>query len=189
MDTETVEAPVSGKRIQRKVGERGPTISILAKVKARNLYLNQGLSIAATAKEVCLAESTVRKWVERDGWRTERQASYSRLVAKTDAQAEGVQKVMAEAIASEAEENALSAMRNVRESLTRSDEFAAKDFQAYTAGVKNLASTARMLRDPAGASPGEGTTNFNLFFMQTPGPSIEKTAEKVAEPIDVKSVT
>lgn len=151
---------------ETKTNARGATISVLAKVKARNLYLNQGLSVPTVAKEVGVSEAAIRKWADREGWAAERRAVYSRLVQKQDARTDANRSAVVEAIASEAEEHALSAMRNVGESLKRSDEFAAKDFQAYTAGVKNLASTARMLREDSSGSKVEGSRlELNLFFM------------------------
>lgn len=168
----------------RKTTERGPTVSVLAKIKARNLYLSQGLSVPGVAEACGLSLSVVRKWAEKEGWAAERKACYSRLVAKQDAQRGAVQTVVLEAIAAHSEEHALSAMRNVGEALQRSDKDAAKDFQAYTAGVKNLASTARMLREPISANAGEGTQiTANFFFAPPP----VKAPEQVTD-IEAKSV-
>ncbi len=165
--------------VRKSSTERGPQISVLAKIKARNLYLNQGLAVPSVAKECGLSESTVRNWVKVGKWAVERKTVYSRLLSKQDAQREETGNAVIQAIASEAEEHALSAMANVKQALVREDKDAAKDFQAYTAGVKNLASTARMLREPLSSGSGEGSTvNLNLFFSP---PKLEREAKQVQE--------
>lgn len=178
-ETLTVEKPKLG---------RSAEVPLLIRMKARNLYLTGGLGWVEIGERCGWDPKALATIASREGWTAEKKRRKSLLLQKSDARMAAQASEVCEAIASEAEENALAAMTNVRESLTRSDEFAAKDFQAYTAGVKNLASTARMLREPLSAQAGEGTQITANFFFAPPPPA-ESQAPKNVHPIEVKQVT
>jgi len=179
MDTETVEAPIS----------RGSRIDVLAKQKAKNLYLYRNASHEEISLQCGLTVKAVGDLVSRSGWAKLKRERERRLSKAHDARSESVDTEIIEAIASESEQHALRALQKTGEALERNDRDAAKDSQAYSATAKNLVGVARAIRDPASASAGEGSTNFNLFFMAAPAVAPQKAVEKIAEPIDVKSVT
>ena len=164
----------------------GERIPLLAKRKARNLYLFEDATHERIAQECGLTVWSAKKLVSREGWVAERRARASLLVQKQDARMSRIDDEIIDAIASTSEQHALQALQKVGQTLERTDKDAAKDFQAYTAGVKNLASTARLLREPAGSAAVQSApTNFNLFFV---APSVNKAADKVAEATVVKQV-
>jgi hypothetical protein len=178
---DTVEAPP-----KKKLG-RAAEIPLLIKMKARNLYLIDNLGWDEIGERCGWPSGSLAQAAHREGWPAEKKRRKALLIEKSNAHVTATANEVIEAIASKSEEAALKAMENVDKSLDRSDEFAAKDFQAYTAGVKNLASTARMLREPLGGSVHQDQRpNLNLFFMaQVPISHEPKTAQVV----EVKTVT
>lgn len=165
----------------RKVGEHGPAVSILTKVKARNLYLNERLPYAAIAEQTGLTTKTLQCLASREGWTAVRRQQEKRMIESSDARANSMRADVVEAIATASEQHAIRGLQKVGESLERSDEFAAKDFQSYTAGVKNLASLAKALREPGANIDGAQTLNLNLFFVPASVPAPQADAKQVTE--------
>lgn len=181
MSAEIMDAPVKSSR------GRAAEIPLLVKMKARNLYFVDNLGWEEIGERCGWSAKALAQCAQRELWTAEKKRRKSALIAKADAHMNAVQNEVIEAIASKSEEAALKAMANVDKALDRSDEFAAKDFQAYTAGVKNLASTARLLREPAKADlSGEGARSVNIFFM--PANSPISSEPKTVQAIDVKAV-
>lgn len=141
-------------------------IPILTKRKARNLYLFEDAGPKRISEECGLTYAAAQKLVSREGWVKERRARYASLVKKADARMGAVDEEVIEAIASHSEEYALRALQKTGEALERKDPQAAKDAQAYSATVKNLAGVARLMRAPAGSDGGSSNPEVNIFLLR-----------------------
>lgn len=150
---------------KRKPGERGPAIPVFSRVVARNMYLNDCLPIAAIATRLGLTEGTVRAMASNEGWVSERKKREAALIQKSDKQNEALSTELIEAIATQSEELALGGINEARKELTSGSEQAARNFQAWSAGVKNFASVAKLVRDPNGSGMERGST-VNLFMIR-----------------------
>lgn len=143
----------------------GERIPVLTKRKARNLYLFEDASHERIAAECGLTLGSARTLVSREGWTKERRERMRSLVKKQDARMSGIDSEMIEAIASHSEQYALRALQKTGEALERTDPAAAKDAQAYSSTVKNLATVAKAMRETGPANPGEGASlTLNMFF-------------------------
>ncbi len=165
--------------------KHGQRISILTKTKARNLFFFQDANHARIAEETGLTLKAVGDLVSRSGWAKEKRERERRLAKAHDARIIAVDSEVVEAIASEAEQHAMSGLAKVGESLKRDDQFAAKDFQAYASGVKSLVSVARECRAPAGELSGSGNgSTLNLFFVAPP--PVQQASEKAVVEIETQ---
>jgi len=153
-------------------------------MKARNMYLSQCLPYKAISEATGLPTQTLEKLASREGWTKLRKATKERLLAESNARTETIANEALEAISDDMIVLTAESLGRVRESLERDDKNAAKDFQAYTAGARNLATTAKALRETGKAVASSGPTNFNLFFV---GAAPGKPAEQVTE-IESKTV-
>lgn len=154
----------------KKLVGRAAEIPFLTKLQAKNFYLFDGLSLEAIAQKLGRDAKTWAGVATREGWIKERKRRESLISQKSDSRLADQASAVADAIASQSEELALSALGNVRSALERCDKDAAKDSQAYSATVKNLASTARLMRE-TGSVAEKPQLNLNLFFAaaQKPG--------------------
>ncbi len=78
-------------------------------------------------------------------------------------------------------QHVLRGLERTGEALERNDEFAAKDFQSYTAGVKNLVGVIRDVRAPA---KDQGGSTVNVFVGAFP-----RAADAVREMKQAEAVT
>ena len=163
---------------------RPGAIPFLSKLKARNLYLTQGLTYADIAKETGIKQSTLEQMAYREGWTAIRRRTTQKLVEQQDARTRAMQDEVVEAIASTSEQHALRALEKTGQALERDDRDAARDSQSYSAAAKNLVGIVKALRDPGSASEGSSPT-LNFFFIPAPAANPEP---KQAEAIEVKSV-
>lgn len=162
-------------------------IDILTRSKARNLYFFQEASHERISKETGLTVMAVGQLISREGWAKEKRQRIARLAKAHDTRVAGLDSEIIETIATRAEQHALEGLDRVAEALQRSDRDAAKDFQAYTSGVKNLATTAKAMREPIGAVTETGGNSFNLFFVGAPMIG-QAQAEAKAEPKQVTEI-
>ena len=137
-------------------------------MKARNLYVNQGLPPTQVANLCGLKVHQVAQLAVREGWTKVRRANEARLAARIQSRNdENIDEVSA-AIASECDEIALSAVAKSKAALSRDDPGAARDFQALTAGLKNVVTVARTVRGLDQQQ--EAPTSVNIgFFFAPPG--------------------
>lgn len=163
---------------KRKPGERGPAIPVFSRVAARNMYLNDCLPIASIADKLGLTEGTVRAMASNEGWVASRKKREAALIKKSDAQNEAMGAELIEAIASQSEELALGGLTEARKELSSGSENAARNFQAWSAGVKNFAQVARFVREPLGAA-NAGGSQLNVFLIRA-GDAMDK-AKQVTE--------
>lgn len=169
--------------------KKGNIIPLLTRIKARNLYLLQGLPYNEIASATGLSYKQVTHLASRQGWPKERKRRLLLMEEAADARLAQTSSEVIEAIASESEEIALKALGNTRDALDRTDDMAAKDSQSYSAVVKNLASTAKLLRS-AGDSPlSAPSVTLNAFFLRPdpkppePKPVTEASLEVTTTPI------
>jgi hypothetical protein len=157
-------------------------IPLPTRLKARNLYLTQGLSFKEIGEKTGLDASQIRSLVDREGWPRLKSGAKSKITAKHDARASEMVSEVVEAMASESEEIALSGLQRARQAVESQEAYAAKDFQSWTGGLRNLVQVARELRGfDSEQSRGSGAT-LNVFVGRFETVS-DKPAEKPA--IDV----
>jgi len=165
---------------KRKPGERGAAIPVLVRLKARALYLHECLPTRTISERTGLPVGTLNAMFRKEGWTAQRRAQEARIVAKQDTQGEAMRSEVLEAINSESVELAAESMKRIRESLTRTDDKAAKDFQAYTAGARNLVSINRAISAPS-AGTDQQSQSFNLFFIGAPVAPSKEEPKQVTE--------
>lgn len=137
---------------------------VLLKLKVRNLYLIQGLTYKQISADTGLTVECIEKLACRNGWTKLRREAINRAISKQDSHIAELQDETIAAIASASEQHALSGLERVGEVLAEGGQFAARDFQAYTGGVRNLVSVMRDLRTPLEQKTA-GTT-LNMFIMR-----------------------
>lgn len=165
-----------------KERRRRSHISLLTRAKARNLYITQALPMREIADKTGLDYSQVRTLVDREGWAKLKTTVKRKLESGLDAHATEHVTEMTEAIANESEEIALSGLQRARQAVESQETYAAKDFQSWTGGLRNLVQVARELRGfDNEQSRGPGAT-LNVFVGRFETVS-DKPAEKPA--IDV----
>lgn len=163
---------------RKQQGGRQVPVSILLRMKARNLYLALGLSYDEIASQTGLPISTVGYLVHKEGWaklRRERNIAY---VKKSDTRIDSLESEAMDTIASECTEIALSGVAKTRRAVERNDENSARDFQACANGVKTMVNVVQAIRAPKTELQADAGRTLNLFFCATP-------AAKPSEPTNV----
>jgi hypothetical protein len=176
MVASTVEAPVQP--VQRMNG----TIPIRIRTQIKTLYLVNGLSpVEIEAMGLGVTRQTVSNLASREGWTKKRKEVLAKVETSVDARTDAAAQAVSEALALESEELCFKALDQTRAGLTEGGLNGAKQAQAASSTLKNLATTARMLREPAGTPTGEGSTvNLNLFFSPTPKAEPKQVTEIVS---------
>ncbi len=93
-----------------------------------------------------------------------------------------------EAIAELSEQHAIRGLQKAGEALERNDRDAARDFQSYTAGVKNVVSVAKAVRETGSDLSEGGVRELNLFFFGMAQSAQPKEVKQVTE-IEAKPVS
>lgn len=161
----TPKSLISGKRGGRKPGvEEFP---MLTRLKARNLYLIQGVSHETIAKATGLTVRQSETLASREGWAKLRKDRKQRLLASQDAHDATNSNEAIEAIGALSEQLAVRGLERVGESVERKGKFAARDFQSWSGGVRNLVGVIRDIRRPT-ADFVSDRAHVNLFFFGAP---------------------
>lgn len=157
-------------------------IPIATKVRAKNLYVNQGLSAAETALACGLNEKQVWNLAHEYGWTAIRKQARLKLKEGIDSREEQLAFEAGEAIASDCTAITLSALERAKDTVESKSPFAAKNFQAWTAGVRNLVSVAAIARQGQKviSSPSSPTVNLFFFSSNVPRGTESKDAVEVA---------
>ncbi len=134
------------------------------KLKIKNLYLYQGATYAQIAEATGATDQAIRNLIHKSGWSVERKAQLQRLEKTHDASALSESLASAEAIGSQCTELTLTSLNRTREALQSRDPDAARNFQSWTAGVRNLVSAIKTLQ--AGGAADNGNTQINLFMIR-----------------------
>jgi len=147
-------------------------IPILVRLKARNLYLVQGLGHREIARQTGLTLQACQKLASREKWTALRRDQKLSLLAKQDASMSEKCSETLEAIASVSEQHAMRGLERVGEALESKGEFAARDFQSYTGGVKNLVSIMREIRAPQENTP--SNAGLNVFVIRVSDEQVQQ---------------
>ena len=157
---------------------RGPEVPLLLRLKARTLYLNGGHSYKAICEQTGITYPALKQMAHKEGWTVVRRKQEETLVAKQDAQGCAIREQVLEQINSESVELAAESMKRIRLALERGDKDAAKDFQAYTSGAKNLVSINRAISAPS-AGTDQGSTTLNVFIARVGDNKPEKSVQAI----------
>lgn len=161
-------------------------ISHRIKAQARTLYLVEGHNPAQIeAAGIGLTAKQISQLASREGWTEKRKRAAAAIEETSIARADKAVADVAEAIAIESEELCFSALRETRAGLTEGGLNGAKQAQAASSTLRNLAGVAKILRDPGASDPaGQGSVNFNVFFAN-PGAKAEPKAVESQQVTDV----
>ena len=152
--------------MEAKPKGRGSQIPVLTRIKVRNLYLSQSLTHREIAVQVGLEERAVGKLISADGLPALKAKRTAKLVNSSDARTEKQLTEVEHTLADEAEEIALAGLGKARDAVQRSDRDAARDFQAYTGGVKNLVGVAKLIRSIDGVNTQEHGIGVSVFMLR-----------------------
>lgn len=144
---------------------RKGAIPLLTRMLARNLYLTQGLPYKAISAETGLPVPTLEQLSHREGWVDLRRQAKARLLKNAEARTQALEAEMLESVVGLAGQHALQGLNRTGEALERTDRDAARDFQSYTSGVKNLVSIMRDIRQPQSDGASEGA-RLNVFVLR-----------------------
>lgn len=178
------ELPVAEKRVKKT-----SPLPIATKLKAKNLYLYQDASHQRIAKETGLSVDASESLAVREGWVEQRRARAKKLEEKSDARSEQADLAIVEAIGSQAEEIALSGLDRARDAVKRKGKDAAKNFQSWTGGIRNLVSAIKTIRAHDGGSLGNSESPTLNFFFVRASDQAPQTAQPDAKTEDCKIVT
>ena len=159
---------------------KASAIPLMTRLQARSLYLGGAATHAQIAQQTGLTESSVRQLICREGWPAIRAKRALSLTEATDRQ---VEKKLSEAeatIAESAEEIALAGLGKARDAVQRSDRDAARDFQAYTGGVKNLVGVAKLIRSIDGVNTQEHGIGVSVFMLRCGDAKVERSVSPVS---------
>ena len=146
---------------------RGRTFTTLEQVKIRNLYLAQSATHEEIAIQLSCRKDKVSSFITRSGLSTLRKQRAAAVIQKADTKLVANLDAVSAEIADECEEIALAGLKRAKESTLSIHKDAAKDFQAWTAGIRNL-TTARAVMRNANVNTlgtGESAAGVNLFFF------------------------
>lgn len=162
-------------------------LTTLEKIKVRNLYLFQNTSHTEIAQVMGKTTAQISQYVFRAGLTKAKRERDKKLITQSDAKVETALTAGMEAIVDECEELALSGLKRAKESVISIHKDAAKDFQAWTAGIRNVVTARNLARSGAVNTLGndnQDTRNVALFFLS--GGTVERTEKVVtADVVDV----
>ncbi len=142
-------------------------IPLTVKLKARSLYLIHGLPYAEIGKQTGMKPQAVRNLAFYEGWTKTKAQTKAALIKRADARDQVTIDEVSEAIAIESEEIAMSGLNRSRQAAESDGKDAAKDFQAWTGGARNLVNIARACRglDGRGGASEAGCGVTNIFAV------------------------
>jgi len=170
---------------RRKKGP-GPnyTIPLPVRLRAKNLYVVQGLTPAVIAKQVKLSPEQVQRLVSREKWAPEkrRAAEKSEELALAHTR-EQLNEVIA-AVGDLSEDASIAGLQRAVECTTKKSKFAAKDYASWANGARALVSIARQARglEDKSFGPSNGAANTINLFVGRFGPAVDETPMKNVTP-------
>ena len=165
-----------------KVRAKQVSLDILTRTKLRNLYLVRGLTYNEIAKEIGVNTSVVTGFIARSKLREVKREYLAKSALAHDTRARANLTEISEAIAAQSEELALSGLERAGKAVISRDPTAAKDFQSWTGGVRNLAQVARLARADAPIEA-SGSISISLFNVRGEAPVTEP---KQVQPIEAE---
>lgn len=163
--------------IARKV-----VLNVMHKAQIRNFYLVLGLTYEEIAKRTGLTSGIVGNYISRAKLPAVKRENEKRINERQDARTEAQLDEISEAIASQSEEIALGGLTRAREEIESRDEFASKNFQSWTGGVRNLAQVAKLIRGQSDGQPA-GAVNLAVFLVRAD--RAERSEKPVAPAVEV----
>lgn len=158
-------------------------IPVLIRLKARNLYLIQGLSHQEIAAQTGLTRQSSEALAHREGWVKVKRERTKRLVEKYDSRVEAAGNEAIDAIADVSTQLSMEGLGRVSEALQDRSQFAARDFQSWTGGVKNLVSIMREIRAPSETTPGNAGLVAFVIRVGDEAPSAPAKTEVNVTPV------
>lgn len=132
--------------------------------KAKALYIVKGLGPSEICKALDIPSDTMRNWTTRGQWVAERKARLARLEKNALARATDENAAFLESMASQAEDLAESGMEMARKHVASADDYAARNFQSATQGVKNVVDVYFKARGIDGKTTGS-TLNIGSVYV------------------------
>lgn len=164
---------------------RAGYLTTLEKIKIRNLYLTQQLPHQAIAQQIGKTVGQVERYVSKSGLVKVKRERERKHLVRADERMENRLDEVSEVLASEAEEIALSGLTRARSAVEATHKDAPKDYQAWTAGIRNLITARNLARGRDNSNTlgeGEAGRSVNLFFLQ--GGATEAKGMKVVDTVD-----
>jgi hypothetical protein len=124
--------------VSDKTRKRGQHHSAATIAKCKALYVVKGLGRKEICERMNVSEDAFSNWTSRYGWTEEKRQRATRLEKTALARATDENASFLESMATQAEELAEDGMQMAREHVQSSSEFAARNFQSATQGVKNV---------------------------------------------------
>jgi len=137
--------------------------AVIAKCKA--LYVVKGLNPKDVAERTGVTLDALGNWTTRYGWSAEKRARQARLEKNSVARAESQDVAFLESMATQAEELAEDGMQLAREHVQSGSEFAARNFQSATQGVKNVVDVYFKARGLDGKGNAGSVVNIGSVYV------------------------
>ena len=146
--------------------KRAGTIPIGVRLRAQNLYINRGFTPKQISEVVGLTSQQIASLAVRGGWTKTRNDRTRSITQRVESRTQAGVDAVAETIGAECDEYALGSLKRIGESLERTDPNAARDFQAYSVGLKNVVAVARTVRGLDTAQAAAPSVNIAFFMGQ-----------------------
>jgi methyl-accepting chemotaxis protein len=124
--------------LAEKTKRKRTTYSPATIAKAKALYIVKGLGPTEICAQTAVPHETLSNWIARGKWVSERKARQLRLERNAVARATDENAAFLESMATQAEELAEDGMELARVHVKSASDFAARNFQSATQGVKNV---------------------------------------------------
>jgi len=133
--------------------------------KAKALYVVKGLGPSEICKALDIPSDTMRNWTTRGQWVAERKARLARLEKNAVARATDENAAFLESMATQAEELAEDGMQLARDHVKSASDFAARNFQSATQGVKNVVDIYFKAKGLDGKNGGNSVVNIGSVYV------------------------
>lgn len=142
------------------------------------MYLVKGLNPSDIAPKINVPLNAVYSWVRDNNWHKLRQNKLAQVNAKLDAAGSAMPDVdeFIANVAAESEDIALAGFDRARQAVQSDSEFAAKDFAAWTSGVKSLVGMYRTAKGLDAAANAPQSLAFAAFYLP-PAPASPKPVD------------
>ncbi len=175
MSAEAIQEPSVAPKPKRQIAH-GFGIPLSTRIKARNLYVGQYAQASVVSAATGLSVKQVYWLADREGWTKLRAQTKRKMTEDVNARAQRDIDELVEEIANDTAELSLGTLAKAKSTLTRDDEFAAKDLQAYSVAAKNFVGMYREAKRLDADRKGE-TNTLNVLFV---GNMSRVTSEKDA---------
>lgn len=169
----------------KKEDTDGRCLPLALKLRVKNLYIIGGKSHHEIAADTGMTPGAIATLCSRNGWTGEKRKREAQMVKKSDARIESQMSEAVEAISSEAQEIALSGLERARDAVKRKGKDAAKNFQSWTGGVRNLVQVIRAIENPGSGDAQPSGPAINFFFA--PAAPAAASEPKRVEAVEVEA--